>query len=347
MLLTRRIFNGSVNAGFGSGSGGGTSSGGSISSASVGDIVLYNKSTKAYISVSPNSLSSSAYPLSTYHPIGIVAIPASHNVYGNGKAGVVSYTCMDIRTATTGFQGQGFTTYRDEVQYQYPKAAIGTTQFTTANYTGTTASPSSSVSGQVKIVYMPSDSYSGSSCPTDSSARYSSSSSSSYAAPSPYNSSGGRNSLYYSNSSLNVLSDFAGKANTEKVRTFSNQNNNWQTSDTVSFNTTGWPAAECVYKYMSDYISKGTWYVPAMGELGYVIARRSKINESIAKIHSVYSSIYTFNISSDYGYISSTEYDSNNIWHVYTKQGSISSYDKAYDKGNTGPDSLVVAFMQV
>ena len=55
----------------------------------VGNIVYYTGVPGVFISVEPSKIS--IVP-NTYSPIGIVVVPTSHDVYGDGSAGVMSLT---------------------------------------------------------------------------------------------------------------------------------------------------------------------------------------------------------------------------------------------------------------
>ena len=66
----------------------------------VGAAVLVNKSTLRKVIVSPDKITN--YSPDVYEPIGVVAIPASHDVYGTGECGVVSLMSASLYTPDTG-----------------------------------------------------------------------------------------------------------------------------------------------------------------------------------------------------------------------------------------------------
>lgn len=66
----------------------------------VGAAVLVNKSTLRKVIVSPDKITD--YSPEVYEPIGIVAIPASHDVYGTGECGVVALKLASRWTPDTG-----------------------------------------------------------------------------------------------------------------------------------------------------------------------------------------------------------------------------------------------------
>lgn len=66
----------------------------------VGAAVLVNKSTLRKVIVRPDKIAD--YSPEAYEPIGVVAIPASHDVYGTGECGVVSLMSASLQTPDTG-----------------------------------------------------------------------------------------------------------------------------------------------------------------------------------------------------------------------------------------------------
>lgn len=58
----------------------------------VADAVFYDSNNDSFVVMSPDDMASSVY---RYTPIGVVVIPASHDVYGTGQAGVMSLVEMD------------------------------------------------------------------------------------------------------------------------------------------------------------------------------------------------------------------------------------------------------------
>ncbi len=66
----------------------------------VGAAVLVNKSTLRKVIVRPDKITN--YSPDVYEPIGVVAIPASHDVYGTGECGVVSLKLASQWTPDTG-----------------------------------------------------------------------------------------------------------------------------------------------------------------------------------------------------------------------------------------------------
>ena len=111
------------------------------------------------------------------------------------------------------------------------------------------------------------------------------------AGPSPYLEDGTKNEIYHSTANTgNVLADMNGKTNTEKILVVDNGGStDWQTAITIT-NTdrteTIHPAAQCCWRFHTTGTTQGDWYLPAGGELGYLVARWKVINASISKVAS-------------------------------------------------------------
>ena len=74
----------------------------SASEAIAGDICLYNKTTDKLLIVESSKFTASEYPSSKYSPVGVVVIPGSHDVYGDGSCAVMSLKEMNYETPDTG-----------------------------------------------------------------------------------------------------------------------------------------------------------------------------------------------------------------------------------------------------
>lgn len=51
------------------------------------DLCFYDRTTDSLIIVAGDTWNISTYPSSRYVPIGVVVVPSSHNVYGDGSCG--------------------------------------------------------------------------------------------------------------------------------------------------------------------------------------------------------------------------------------------------------------------
>lgn len=160
-------------------------------------------------------------------------------------------------------------------------------------------STSSHVSG-----FLPSDKFTGNTSYVDSVAKYSQSSN---MIPSPYITMNGKNEPnpeYYKTilsgeTNVNVLADFDGLNNTQIL---------------VSLGT-DCPAANACWTYKDAANSDIQWYLPACGELGYMMPRFNEIQAGLAAVSAV-------QLRPSISYWSSSE-DSNFAYYVSTYNGSV------------------------
>lgn len=68
----------------------------------AGDYAFYDKTADKIIIIDQTKWSIDKYPSSKYTPIGVVVVPGSHNVYGDGSCGVMSLKPMNCDTPSTG-----------------------------------------------------------------------------------------------------------------------------------------------------------------------------------------------------------------------------------------------------
>ena len=291
--------------------------GGEVSSdfAKTADIVFYDKNAGKLIVVDKNTFDGSNYPIENYTPVGVVAIPSSHNVYGDGSCGVVSLMNMNTDQPDIG------SVETNEITWGYNNLDIDTLpnldEMPSVGY-NSAGDKTSTVIGVSSTSYIPSDLFENSSsaiqCPHDLNAYYDYIISINNAAPSPYLTDGSRNPAYYQttepSSTSNRLADFNGKQNTQILCDLATAQADWKTASTIT-NKSGegyYPAACCCWRFHTEGTNQGDWYLPAMGELGYVMARLKIINDTISLLSDTYgSSVFsTFN-NIDY-YFSSSEY---------------------------------------
>ena len=300
--------------------------------AKAGDVCFYDSLSGKIRLAKIDNVNPTDYPASRFTPIGVVVIPGSHDVYGTGQCGVMSLVEMSCDTPTT-----GSTSYQSMYWGVYGTDISTLTNFNYAPYVGTISSPGDSagtITGQANYSYMPSDIFTGKQCPHDTNSYYYTSSSSDKAAPSPYLTDGSRNPGYYQTSSPssanNCLSDFNGITNTSKIVTQrgTKDYSSWK----PTYNTEAdYPAASCCNMFYTNGTKQGDWYLPAMGELCYMMSRLKAINEAISKITTAYGSSYGVSVSTGYGYWSSSEYSSNNARYVDAYGGRVYGYYKTND----------------
>lgn len=145
--------------------------------------------------------------------------------------------------------------------------------------------------------------------------------------PSPYLTDGSRNRGYYQtsspSSSSNALADFAGIRNTAKIITQrgTKDYNSWEPGSVIQ---TDYPPASCCDMFHTEGTQQGDWYLPACGELGYIIPPFNKINETISNMRQAYGSSVGVELG-DVGYWSSTEEDRNFARRVTMDDCRVSS----------------------
>lgn len=131
--------------------------------------------------------------------------------------------------------------------------------------------------------------------------------------PSPYYSNGALNSNYIAtknsngDSITNALSDIDGYTNTQILI---------EDADVVA-------AKRCGVFAPNNY-GQGKWYLPAIGELAFVMPRWNEIQAAIGSVDG------GVQLGSGSGYWSSTECDSNNAWYLGALTGGVGNYGKDY-----------------
>ena len=310
-----------------------TMGGGSIdpSLSSAADICLYDKSNDKLIIVSGKDFSAPAYPSSGYSPVGVVVVPGTHDVYGDGSCGVMSIKAMNCDTPTT-----GGTSEQNMYWGVYGTDIPTLSNLNYAPYVGTGSSvgdASSTVVGQISGTCLPSDKFSTVQCPHDTDAYYYLSGSSDYQAPSPYLTDGSRNPAYYQTSSpsstSNALADFDGVGNTQEIiaqrgpKDYSSWKPDYMTA-------ADYPAASCCDMFYTDGTKQGDWYLPACGELGYIMPPFNKINQSIAALIRAYGDSVGVQLPSMGVYWSSSLYERGKARFVDTDRGKVKYYSNYY-----------------
>lgn len=272
--------------------------------------VFYDSATDSFVKLYPYQI---IEQIPNYTPIGVEVIPAEHDVYGTGQAGVMGLAAMQYSAPDVGGSG-------------------GQNLYWGGYGTDTSLPNFNMVNGDDGIAgewgYLPSDRFNGATS-SDGVSKYDPA----YSAhtPSPYNSDGSRNEAYYTTaySTANALSDFDGAGNTKVLTDLATGQSDWKTSSTITNNSGAgyYPAACCCWRFHTPGTSQGQWYLPACGEFGYVINRLNAINETINKVLSVYS-VTAAVVETNRGYWSSSESDANYIRRLYTYGGGINDKGK-------------------
>lgn len=225
----------------------------------VGDIIVYNNG--AIMSIPMDRLTE---PIG--QPIGVCTIPTSHNVYGNGKAGIMSLVNM---SCSNPFNGTVETEYMMWGQYNNETLIPNLNQLTEITTSGTLGANSYGYQPKEDTGAYASKPYS----------------------PSPFNSDGSRNPDYYNTevAPRNAYADFDGKGNTQilvELHTADDLNTtNVVTNGSTSAHS---PAAATCSLFHTVGTQKGDWYFPTCGEFCYTYPKMITLNNSLSMINEIY-----------------------------------------------------------
>lgn len=298
------------------------------------DICLYNKTTQKLLIVKSADFSVESYPSENYSPVGVVVIPGSHNVYGDGSCAVMSSKSINGGTGEYGCSwgpnNPDISTLNNFVYL--PNVFVN----------NTAGDETSTITKQMSEGYFPSDNITSSfsssrlKCPHDTDAYYYSSYA--YYCPSPYLTDESRNHSYYQTSSpsstSNALSDFDGKGNTSKILTVRGEKDysSWTPSkDYLS----DYEAISLCDMHYTDGTEQGDWYMPSCGELGYMAVKWRSLNTSLTKLSNAYGSKTSVKLSTSYYYWTSTEYNTQSVRLLDTDKFNLSYAIKNVITGDT------------
>ena len=311
-----------------------------IENANYADICFYDKENDNKIIVDAESFDASSFPLSRFTPIGIVAVPSSHT--DEGRPRIVSLAVMDTSTPDSGTVN--YNDYIDWGGYRY----IVTDLPTKGQYPHlSNLSEDGIVNYSTGGCYLPADAWSGyTNNPLNSLEGFYENSDYSIRMCSPYKEDGSKEERYFDTSITgNVLADFNGKANTEKILAEDNSySTDWQTATTIAGKFEDnykyvHPAAQCCWRFHTDGTQQGDWYLPSCGELGYAYARRNLIDLSISYLNNIYNTIIGITFEDIRGALASSNQQSSStfinisiyssVWHIGVNG---SSYCRAFLK---------------
>ena len=235
----------------------------------------------------------SKWDVSLGTPVGVVVIP--ENMLPDGKPRIISLKYADK-------SGNTSTSY---VSMTWGSTSVDTS-LTNFNRLPTTDNAGSTSTGSSSYGYLPSDNFTGATSFVDPKAKYSQTSN---LIPSPYLGDVPNpeyNKEILSNGiNVNALSDFNGLSNTETLVGLGSD----------------YTAANAAYKY-NDGSSNLQWYLPAMGELGFLMPRFKEINNIITALGGVA-------VASNY-FWSSSEYSSSSAYYLGTRNGTVNyNYNKS------------------
>lgn len=289
----------------------------------AGDICLYNISAGKLIIVDGETFDANAYPSSNYSPVGVVVVPGSHDIYGDGSCGIISLKEMDY-----GNPDNGTTSYKGICWGGNGVDISSLTNYEQVCCVGNYGSVSENVTFVSSYAHLPSDKFNTVENPYDIGTGYYYNDRYGYI-PSPYKNDGTFNVEYSRISSpssgLNAMSDFDGANNTKKIIDLATSDSDWKTANTISNNYSSgyYPAACCCWRYHTDGTNQGDWYLPACGEFGYVMTRFNKINNSIQKIINTYGDSDNALLDNTGNYWISSEYGGSHARYITISFGYV------------------------
>lgn len=285
------------------------------------DVLMYDKEWDRKF-ILKGDTDFSKFPGEKFVPLGVVVVPGTHNVYGDGSCGVMSLKPMNCDAPSTGG------TFEQSMHWGAYGTSISGLPDLDHVPTGNTSD--GTPTSESSYCYLPSDKFGSAQCLHDTDAFYYTNSSSNFG-PSPYLTDGSRNPGYYQtsspSSSSNALADFDGIGNTEKIiaQRGTKDYNSWTPDNTTE---TDYPAASCCDMFHTEGTSQGDWYLPACGELGYIMPPFNKINDAIGKMRTAYGSSVGVELDTNDYYWSSTESSSNYARYVHTPNGTVNGIYK-------------------
>lgn len=265
----------------------------------MGDILVFNRKTGKKELISRDT-EIDTIDTETYEPIGIVVIPGNHDVYGTGECGVMALLSASLSTPDIGFVTNytmmyGMYGVQDipEISVWYTAAAVQGMMDKDISETVT------SMTGRFYIPCMCSDLDKGVECLTEPGLFYTNIVSNGYGyAPSPYAHGEMKNALYHMtdapSSPMNILANFASRELNDTMCQYITGQEDWQTAKTIAESAgRGYcsPIASC-WRFMTSGTSRGDWYCPTSGELGYLCVRYDKINDILNRLQSHFGQTY-------------------------------------------------------
>ena len=130
--------------------------------------------------------------------------------------------------------------------------------------------------------------------------------------------------------SANCLADLDGYSNTEVLTndTYTSGQSDWKTASAITNNgDAGYSPAACCCKRFE--VGGLDWYLPSMGELGFIVPRFNVIQNQLTKLKNHGGSSFSSLLNSYY-YWSSSEYSSDRARCLYTYNGNVNYSSKNY-----------------
>ena len=236
-------------------------------------------------------------------PVGVVVVPSGFAP--DGKARMLSLNWASSSSTSS--------TSASSMKWSNVKVDTSLTNY---NRVPTTDNAGSTTTGYNKNGYLPSDKFTGATSYVDSTAKYNSSYD---MIPSPYL--GDKpNPAYYAEISgyNNALADFDGKGNTDVLVALG--------SDYI--------AANAARNYKAAGAEEIEWYLPAEGELGYMIVRFNKIQAALTKVNAP-------QLDGSGYYWSSSEYSSNDVYDMGANNGYVYNSNSKTNYHSVRPFAII------
>lgn len=172
--------------------------------------------------------------------------------------------------------------------------------------------------------------------------------------PSPYAQNMLKNSFFYTENPTSnqpsLIIDMDGKEKSEKILkqlVVNIGNEDWKTGDTIPSTTSETldysmicPPVQCCWMYSTVGTNQGDWYLPSVGELSYLVARHTAIQNSISQIN-----LWVKDIStplSTIEIVSSSSYTNINVLSVNPQNGNMNPRNR-----NDVINYVVRAYMKI
>jgi hypothetical protein len=292
--------------------------------AKAGDIVLCYDTNVLF--VDPYSYLTHSYRSTdsweVYCAVGIVVVPSSHS--GDGTVRIMSLKYMDYNNPGSGSDS------KVNIVWGNANTNLSLTDYDQL----VTIVPGTSTTSTDSYSYLPTNfhRYKFTENTIDRGTFYSQGADlDNIYSPSPYLANGAKSTIYHQ--SGQGFSDMNGSSNTDII--ISAVTATWSGDNISNSSSTGnHPAACCCRRYYiedldssNEYFGEGCWYLPSIGELGYLCARFEEIDRSrrILGKDSLWGSYYW----------SSTEYGQDYAWNLslskYLNFGNVNHRTKTYN----------------
>ena len=149
--------------------------------------------------------------------------------------------------------------------------------------------------------------------------------------PYPLLADGSKNPLYFAQGM--ATNDFDGRGNTNKILAFATSKSVTWSGTTLTNDTSEghYPAAFACDRFSTTGLAANSWYLPAEGELAFIVAKYGAINVGLNDIVSGGGRAIRLGRDRDYGHWcwSSSQTSSSNARHVNTDTGYVNNNGKA------------------